>query len=360
MRVKKDSLDEQLAGVSFLICTYNSASRIQETLACLARQVPMQGVSWEVILVENACTDDTVNQAESYWKKTGSDVPLRIFSESRAGKNFAVQLAFDQARYRYACIVDDDNRLASNYLQVGYALLETHPQIGVLGGQNTGVFEVEPPAWFPAFQACYAVGIPTGGQGRPLTDGNIGNGFLWGAGMYVRISLWNQLQVLDFKSLFIGRQGNKKLTAGEDDEICYVAQLLGYEVWYSSNLKLEHYMTKNRLNSEYRNRLFYSTIRATSRLNAYRSIVDKKSAVSTALILNAVKDFIYMTRGTASYIARNIFKASVGRDELVIMNCRHKICVFYDYLKSFPKVVSYYRSIDKLKQKARNASLQLQ
>ena len=51
---------ENELGVSFLLCTYNGAPRLAETLACLAAQETPAGFPWEIIFVDNASTDGSV------------------------------------------------------------------------------------------------------------------------------------------------------------------------------------------------------------------------------------------------------------------------------------------------------------
>lgn len=343
-----------LNGVSFIICTYNSAAHIEETLRCLAQQQIPAGAGWEVVLVDNACTDGTAAEAERCWKLLAATAPLRILSEPRPGKNFAVELAFQQARYQYACIVDDDNRLASNYLATGYALLEAHPEVAILGGRNTGAFEVPPPAWFADFQRCYAVGVPlsnANSEAVPLPAGDIGPNVLWGAGMFIRVKLWRQMQDLGFRSLFAGRKGTKNLTAGEDDEICFVARLLGYEVWYSPNLVLEHYMVAGRLKLAYRDKLFYSPAPAVARLAAYRSALAKGRAADPRPTLTLVKDFLYMVWGTTrQLLAGRTWRALWTGDTLPTMALKFQLLTILNYVLNFGQIIGYYKSVDYFKQ----------
>ncbi|MBW3127589.1 glycosyltransferase [Hymenobacter profundi] len=341
------------AGVSFLICTYNGVERISETLACLARQKGASTIEWEVIFVDNASTDNTTSVAQVYWEKLGSPVPLRTFEEPRPGKNFAVEVAFSQASYGYVCIVDDDNRLASDYLQIGYDLLESNPKIGILGGQNTGVFEVMPPDWFSAYQALYAVGPQLRPyQSIPLPDGLVEEAVLWGAGMFVRMEVWYKLRQGEFKSLFLGRQGTKNLTAGEDDELCYASRLLGYEVWYSSNLKLQHYMTASRLTEAYRDRLFYGTVWSQARLKVYRDVLGNSSGKQLGSTTNLTKDILYMSRTVAQrLLSRGYVQALLNGDNKHLMSCHHQLLTLYDFIRNFREIQDYYKVVKAFKQR---------
>lgn len=342
-------------GVSFLVCSFNGVPRIGETLACLARQEVPDDLGWEVIFVDNASTDGTSSLVRKLWVDLGAPCPLRMSTEPKPGYKMAMELAISQISYRYACIVDDDNRLPANYLRTGVSILEMNPQVGVLGGQNTPTFEGEAPAWFSTFQHCYAVGQPlnrVGGGFASLADGNVGRNVVWGAGMFVKTKVWAQLREAGFKSLFTGRKGEANLTAGEDDELCFAAQLVGYEVWYSSRLHLQHHMTAGRLTEAYRNRLVYASARSANRLNAYRNALWGKQ--NTAVSLNLLKDVGYGAIG----ILKNVFSlsflsAGTTRNSLEFMTQRNVLVQLQESMLHFGRVKKYYEQVLRIKRKVR-------
>lgn len=350
------SVTSKDAGISFLICTFNGASRIAETLTCLAQQAIVPGCAWEVILVDNASTDNTAEQARLCWQQLGTPAKLHTLYEARPGKNFALEQGFQQARYRYVCTVDDDNRLAADYMRVGVAILETNPQVGLLGGRNTASFEINPPTWFAEFQRLYAVGeqISDGAnQALPLPDGSVGRNVLWGAGMFVRATLWQELGKYNFQSLFAGRQGTQNLTAGEDDELCYAAQMLGYEIWYSSKLHLRHHMAAGRLTETYRNRLYYSTAWATARLSVYRNILWAPMGKKPGSALNLLKDILYMAWGIFRQImSPSYIRALWAKDIHHRMECKRQFLVLYDFAHNFRRIISYYTVVENFKKRA--------
>ncbi|MBC6607165.1 glycosyltransferase family 2 protein [Hymenobacter sp. BT188] len=345
-------------GVSFLVCTYNGAPRIAETLTCLAQQQVPAGVLWEVIFVDNASTDSVAKIARRLWDELGSPAPLRILLEPRPGYKIAMERAISQIRYSYACIVDDDNRLAPDYLAVGVAVLNSNPTIGILGGQNTATFDGQEPSWFPAFQHCYAVGQPldrAAGGFSSLPDGDVGRNVLWGAGMFVRIEIWTRLQEVGFKSLFTGRQGEKDLTAGEDDELCYIARLLGYQVWYSSKLHLRHHMTDSRMTPTYRDRLFYASVRSAGRLGAYRNALWGRAVKSSGVRSNLVKDILYMSLGLSNRVLNKAFvKAFLQGDTFYLMNCKHHFLTLYNFIGDFNHIRKHYSRVVELKNEVEN------
>ena len=95
-------------GVSIMICCHNGAARLPETLAHLSRQKVDPGIPWEVLIVDNASTDDTAPRARQLWPES-APAPLRIIPEPQQGKPYACLRGLNEARYEFLGIIDDDN-----------------------------------------------------------------------------------------------------------------------------------------------------------------------------------------------------------------------------------------------------------
>jgi len=75
-------------GLSVIVCCYNSSKFITACLEHIACQ-NLDGITLEVILVDNNCTDDTVNIALQAWRTCGSPFILRIIEEKVSGIAYA-------------------------------------------------------------------------------------------------------------------------------------------------------------------------------------------------------------------------------------------------------------------------------
>ncbi|MGI4862327.1 MAG: glycosyltransferase [Janthinobacterium lividum] len=242
------------AGITLLICTHNGAARLPETLRYAAAQQVPPGVGWEVLVVSNASTDDTLAAAPRLWGGLRAPVPLRVLNEPKPGKENALIQGFAAAAYPYVAIVDDDNWLAPDYIAQAVATMEQHPEIGVLGANAEGAFEVVPPVWFKQFEAVYAVGTPAVPPG-PLRQAGA---YVAGAGSVVRLAGWQQLLAAGFAFTTSAQRG-AVLSGAEDLELGNALRLAGYELWYNEHLRFRHYMYKERLNWAYLRRIGRST-----------------------------------------------------------------------------------------------------
>jgi len=214
-------------GVSVIICCYNSADKIEKTLQYLSRQLWQPGLQYEIILVDNNCTDTTILKAVECWKTAGEPYPLHITEQSRAGLNYARQKGISFANYEYLVFCDDDNWLCNDYLKKMFTIFETKPDTVLAGGIGEAVFEnyeKHPPAWFKAIKG---FGYAVGDEGRQtgFTDN------LYGAGMGIRKSLFEKLigGKLDF--ILTDRKGTS-LSSGGDTEICVIVWKAGYKIFF--------------------------------------------------------------------------------------------------------------------------------
>ncbi len=231
-------------GVTVAICCHNSAARIRPTLEHLLAQTGAATRSWEVLLVDNGCTDDTVAMAKQIWGSR--NVPLRIVAEPELGLIHARRRAFDEAAFEYVSFIDDDNWVCPQWVSEVERIMDANPNVAALGTRGEPVFEVSEPPWFAAFQGCYA----TGQQWPETGDVTVSRGFLWGAGLTIRKSAWRQITALGFRSLLEGRRGTA-LTGGEDNEICQALRMAGWRLYQEPKLSFRHFISAQRLKWEY-------------------------------------------------------------------------------------------------------------
>jgi len=240
----------QSFGVSIVICCHNSAERLPATLLHLSRQKVSPEIPWEVLVVDNASTDQTAQVAQNCW--SGVELaPLRVVSESHLGLFSARKRGLIESNYDIISFVDDDNWVCPEWVQIVSELMSQHSDIGACGGYGQAVCEISPPSWFEHCARYYALGA----QGNnPSEDITSTRGALYGAGLTVRKQAWQQLLDGQFQPLLTGRKGSA-LTSGDDIEFCYALRLAGWRLWYDSRLTFEHYMPIARLKWAYVRRL---------------------------------------------------------------------------------------------------------
>lgn len=288
-------------GVSVIICCHNSAGRLPATLGHLLEQRVPSGVSWEVVVVDNASTDDTAGVAESLWGK-GAPAPLRVVHETRPGLTFARQRGFDAAQFEYVSFVDDDNWVSPDWIQRAAETMTAHPDVGACGGCSEAVCEVSPPDWFDRFCHTYAIG-PQGERAGDVSDHRES---LWGAGITIRKAAWLGLLGAGYSSLLTGRQG-QALTSGEDAELCLALRLAGWRLWYEPRLRLRHFMPAERLTWSYHRRKERGAGTSSVGLDPYRFARKPERSGLTLFLRHVRQSWIWQCISSVGVLLRRFF-----------------------------------------------------
>jgi glycosyltransferase involved in cell wall biosynthesis len=106
----KDESAEKL-DLSVIIATCNRARGLESTLNHLMKQ-DVEGLKWEVIVVDNGSTDDTAEVL----KRASQHLPVVSIYEPESGKNRALNRALDVARGELYVFTDDDVKPSDGWL----------------------------------------------------------------------------------------------------------------------------------------------------------------------------------------------------------------------------------------------------
>lgn len=244
-----------IPGVSTIICSYNGGEKLIPTLEHIAAQNLPKDCLVEIIYVDNASSDNSLEIVRHTWNRIGSShIPIRILQEKKAGKYFALKKAISHASYNYFIICDDDNWLSPDYVQKVRTILDQDEHIGAVGGRSIAVFEdfaeSVVPNWFDGEKQRYAIGQ----QGERSGDVSKRKQ-LWGAGMASRTAIY-RIFYDAYPSLFLSpEEGDNGHFVAEDTEYCLRLLLRGYKLFYDDSLVLRHFVSKERLSLAYNKKL---------------------------------------------------------------------------------------------------------
>jgi len=133
--------------LSIIIPARNESKRIGTTLTSIAEYLPRQNYNSEVIVVDNASTDDTSDAALAF---SGRIKNLSIVHEPRGGKGYAVSAGMLAAKGDLKIFMDADNATDINqldkllpYIEKGYDVV-----IGSIAAPGAIISKTErEPAW---------------------------------------------------------------------------------------------------------------------------------------------------------------------------------------------------------------------
>jgi glycosyltransferase involved in cell wall biosynthesis len=326
-----------MTGVSVIICCYNSSLLLPETLKHIKQQ-NLAGIACEVVLVDNASTDNTTEVAKAIWDDF-KDIELRTVYEATPGLSHARQKGANEAKYEYLIFCDDDNWLDENYVQNVFKFFTSFASVAVLGGVGTAQFEnpQSKPAWFDNLHQGYAVSLQAGPE--CYVDS------VYGAGMAIRKSVFEA--VVNEFPFFLYDRKKKQLTAGGDSEICLRIRLAGYKIFYSPQLTFKHFLTDKRLTWHYLKKLYTGFAQMYVILNLYEKALNSIQIKLSPLYWikkNLYYWGIYLKYWPKHFAAYS--KAEGTVDEIHHMTWR---VIAQSYLKYNFKTMKIYKQIVALK-----------
>lgn len=311
-------------GISIIICTYNGKERLVETLTHLTNQ--KLNVACEIILVDNASIDGTKDFADTWWSENGHiGIDYVSYIQPKAGKQYAQELGYEKAKYNYLLVCDDDNSLCNTYVQTAFAVMESDSSIGALGGWCEATFETEKPDWFNQYAKYFAVSK----QGIESGDVTNKKGCLYGAGMVLRKTHWQQLNTLGFKPLLTCRKGDT-LSSGGDTEYCYALRLLGYKIWYDERLYFKHHMPKGRMSLDYVSRLRKAMTESNFVVSVYTDELSNKTVNQKVFYQRFLKEVRYKLKANSRKIFFGNFEEK-QQAKIYFRNLKYMLFSFKTY-----------------------------
>lgn len=238
-----------MTAISVVIATYNRAPLLQRALARLATQQFEAGD--EVIVVDNASTDATadvvVGAAASF------PVPLRRLFETSPGKPAALNTGILAARGDLLALTDDDVLVADDWITAIRGVFVA-PQIALVGGRVDPAWEQLPPRWLQVDD-----GNGYGAIASPLAllhygeRQELGSRTAVGANLIVRRAVHDAVGGI---SPHLGRLRGT-LLCGEDHDFCGRVAAAGYRCEYRPEVRVRHWVPKERTTLRYYARWFY-------------------------------------------------------------------------------------------------------
>jgi glycosyltransferase involved in cell wall biosynthesis len=233
--------------ITVALCTHNHADRLQRTLDDL-RQLVQPTQPWEVIVVDNASSDETPQLlADHRWRPPG--VPVRVVRELTLGLSNARNRAIKEAKGEYLLFVDDDETPDPQWL-VAYEhdMLAHTPD--ALGGRIEVLFEHgDRPSWLQD-ELLGFLGHLDHGNGCWLTDPATP---FYGGNFAVSKDLFSEVGEFDAE---LGRKGQIN-SGGEDTEFYRRLIASNHKVRWVPGATIYHRIRADKLRRSYFLELHY-------------------------------------------------------------------------------------------------------
>jgi glucosyl-dolichyl phosphate glucuronosyltransferase len=143
--MNKDSFKTRPLSVSVVICTYNRSASLRATLDSLAQASSPPGLDWELIVIDNASTDQTRAAVKESRRSLGTK--LRYVFEPKHGLSYGRNRGIREARGEIILFTDDDVTAEEHWL---VHMKQAFDRFGCLavGGKVIPLWAGPKPAWF--------------------------------------------------------------------------------------------------------------------------------------------------------------------------------------------------------------------
>jgi glycosyltransferase involved in cell wall biosynthesis len=235
---------------SIIVCTYNRAESLQDTLRALRALKPSANRHWEVIVVDNNSSDHTrvvVEEAQRDWPL------LRYEFEIQQGLSHARNHGIACARGEVLLFTDDDVLPEPDWLEITLEGLEKY-LADACGGYIAPMWEAPPPAWLTErFYGFLAVRTDRTDD-YPIASSSQAP---FGANMAIKKAVFDKVGLFDTNR---GRKG-KVLASGEDGEMFERILAAGHKAVFLGQSRVHHKVEAFRLTKRYFRRWRFQTSR---------------------------------------------------------------------------------------------------
>jgi glycosyltransferase involved in cell wall biosynthesis len=245
--------------ISIIVCTYNRAKSLRETLKSLAEMAVPSDTSWEVILVDNNSTDDTRAVIESFSRD--APIPVRYIFEPRQGKSLALNTGIREAKGEILLLTDDDVVVDPHWLSNVKGAFDRYGCAGV-GGKIVPVWNCPKPSWLvtegPYKLNAAIVGFDLGDEPCEITMKTLP----FGANLALK------KEVFERYGLFrtdVGPKGERWMV-GEETEFCRRLLRGGEQLIYAPQSVVYHPVEQKRTQKRYFQRWYFGFGRSLMRI----------------------------------------------------------------------------------------------
>lgn len=218
-----DSAQACRVHITVAICTWNRCELLRATLLQMTKLVVPPNMAWEILIVDNNCTDDTAAVVATF----EAALPIRAVHETAPGLSHSRNRALRESSADLVIFTDDDVLVPESWLAEFARAAEQFPEAAAFGGPITPWFLTPPDPdlceAFPSLAAGFCgldPSLPAGPlpPGAPIHGANMGYRRTAVAGMAFDPAL-----------------GPSPSTPAGGDEVAFVRQLRargGIVIWW--------------------------------------------------------------------------------------------------------------------------------
>ena len=238
-----------------IICTRNRSASLANVCESV-KQVELPGGTWELVIVDNGSTDDTLEVARAFAARNPR--LARVIEAPKPGLSAARNAGVRAARGGIIAFLDDDAFPETAWLMAVTDALRG-PGVLAAGGPVEPLFRGTLPDWLHAAFLPYLTVWDLGQETRSLTY----NEYPRGANMAFRREVFERFGLF---STHLGRKGRSLLSC-EELELCLRIERGGGEILYVPAARVRHVTVAARLTRSWLKARFGSQGRSEAIVN---------------------------------------------------------------------------------------------
>ncbi|HEX6983250.1 MAG TPA: glycosyltransferase [Balneolaceae bacterium] len=228
--------------VTFIICTYNRAAYLDDTLRSLLQDVS-PNLNFELLIIDNNSQDNTQAIIQKYQSQNKDDEVIRYFKEPQQGLSYARNRGIKEALATRVVFLDDDIHAGKSLIPAWVSFFSEKPDAVAAGGKIHVQFDDPRPKWMSHFLLPLLGYHDLGNSLKKYPK----NKYPFGGNMGFKKSIFEDIGLFDIE---LGRKG-KILNAGEEKELFQRIRSESRDIYYLPDAFLFHRVNADRLTIDY-------------------------------------------------------------------------------------------------------------
>ncbi len=230
--------------ITILICTHNRLNLLRTTILSLNNAIRPENTTIDLLVVANACTDDTLNWLKQY-PKSNQQLEIRFLEEPMPGKSYALNMALGYLDCDLVVLIDDDHRVDNHFLENIVLTAINNPSVSIFCGRILPDWDGSEPDWVheQGTYRIYPPPIPIYDQGLTKRLVTLNMDQPGGGNLFIRLDALKQNGKFSTK---LGPKGHNFI-GGEDSEFLKRAVNQGEDVLYNPEIIQFHFVDQDRL-----------------------------------------------------------------------------------------------------------------
>jgi len=216
--------------VTIVICTFNRAELLPETLPSLSNQT-IDKTLFNILFINNNSTDNTHAIIKKFCSEQKN---AQIITETKQGLSHARNRGFVESKTKWIAYIDDDAKISENYIEKLLATIKYY-NFDCIGGIYLPWYKYGKPTW-------YLDRYASNGELLPET-GPLENEYASGGVLTVKKSVLEHLG--GFPST-LGMHGGK-IAYGEEIHLQDSMRKAGYKIGFNPELIIYHLVSRSKM-----------------------------------------------------------------------------------------------------------------